>query len=763
MDGIARILIVDADTAALDALARPLADAGHKVLRADTGRQGLETMHAERPELVLLSLDLPDCTAPELLQGVRAEPAFAAVAIVLVGAITTTDERRDAGLDAGLDAGADGYIMRPVSNHELLWRVRMHLRQRELARNLLEKEQQCRDIVEHLPDMVFISRDERVTYINPAGLAMLRADCEAQIVGRSPLEFFSADDRETLCAEMAKLHRQRMSMPLAVEKLLPLDDTPLDVEVLATSFPNGQHMDIQVIVRDISERKRLEAEHEQLLLRERAGHERLITMLESIGEGFMALDSDWRINYLNKEAESLLKCRRSEVIGEDLWTAFADNIGAAFKPEHRRALQDDVAISLVQNYPALDAWIDMRAYPSPEGLAIYLRDVTLERSLEERTRHSQRLESVGQLTGGVAHDFNNLLTVILGNAEILDEQLNGQQTLQSLAQMIAGAARRGATLTRSLLAFAQRQPLEPKPINVNELVIGMQGLLHRTLGEDIEITLNLAADLDPTLVDYAQLENALLNICLNAREAMPEGGQLTIETSHCEFDSSFTEQALKLDPGKYIVVSVTDTGCGIPEEYLSRVFEPFFSTKGKGKGAGLGLSMVYGFIKQSGGQLNLNSVTGKGTTLRMYLPRALAANAPAHKPIVYDAVAGGGETILLAEDDDMVRRYAQHQLAALGYKVIAAATGPEALEIIRQRDDVDLLFTDIVMPGGMNGRQLAEAAQAIHPELKVLYTSGYSENAVTHDGRLDTGVQLLSKPYRRVELAARIRAMLDTK
>jgi nitrogen-specific signal transduction histidine kinase/CheY-like chemotaxis protein len=403
----------------------------------------------------------------------------------------------------------------------------------------------------------------------------------------------------------------------------------------------------------------------------------------------------------------------------------------------------------------------VRAYPSEDGLAIYFRDVTRERILEERIQQSQRLESVGQLTGGVAHDFNNLLTVILGNAELLHEELLSEPRLKPLAEMISSAAQRGADLTQSLLAFARRQALEPSAVDVNQLVAGMHGLLQRTLGENVEIQFKPAADLEPTLVDPAQLESALLNLCLNARDAMPEGGRLTIETGMRELDSSYTDTGFDLVPGEFIMIAVSDTGCGILPNHKSRIFEPFFTTKEKGKGTGLGLSMVYGFIKQSGGQLNVYSEPGEGTTLRMYLPRAGVTADFLPAPEVSDAMANGNETILLVEDDDLVRRYAHDQLAGLGYVVIEAANGPEALEIARQRSDIDLLFTDIVMPGGMNGRQLAEAACQLHPGLKVLYTSGYTENAIVHHGRLDPGAQLLSKPYRRGELAARVRNVLD--
>ena len=388
--------------------------------------------------------------------------------------------------------------------------------------------------------------------------------------------------------------------------------------------------------------------------------------------------------------------------------------------------------------------------------------------LNERLRRAQRLEAVGQLTGGVAHDFNNLLTVVLGNAELLVElnQANPQQ--RKLAEMISAAAQRGAELTQRLLAFARKQALVPKVVALNPLVAGMDPLLRRTLGEHIEIELIRAAGLWPTLVDPGQLENALLNLCLNARDAMPGGGRLTLETANARLDADYAAAHIDVEPGPYVMLAVSDTGSGIAPEHLKRVFEPFFTTKATGKGTGLGLSMVYGFVKQSAGHVAIYSEVGQGTTVRLYLPRARDEDAGADGAVTGGdpgelasaMLLGGSGTILLVEDDTAVRAYALSQLQGFGYTVIEAADGPSALAILQQRGDIDLLFTDIVMPGGMNGRALADAARQLYPGLRVLYTSGYTENAIVHHGRLDEGARLLGKPYRRSELHRAVRAAL---
>jgi signal transduction histidine kinase len=392
-------------------------------------------------------------------------------------------------------------------------------------------------------------------------------------------------------------------------------------------------------------------------------------------------------------------------------------------------------------------------------------------SLNARLQQSQRLQAIGQLTGGVAHDFNNLLTVVLGNAELLAEQTQGAQ--RELAEMIVQAAGRGAELTQQLLAFARKQALDPRPTDVNQLVAGLDPMLRRTLGEHIEIESVRGAGLWPAMVDPGQLENALLNLCLNARDAMAEGGRLTIETANASLDRAYADRFPDVTPGQYVMIAVSDTGHGIAPEHLDKVFEPFFTTKEKGKGTGLGLAMVYGFIKQSAGHLNIYSEPGQGTTLKLYLPRAAKAEprGPGGAGVAGEAsdstattaapvLRGGRETVLVVEDDALVRRYACNELASLGYRVLDADSGARALAVLRERDDVDLLFTDIVMPGGLSGRDLADEALVLRPRLRVLYTSGYSENAIVHHGRLDPGVNLLAKPYRRAELARAVREAL---
>lgn len=390
-----------------------------------------------------------------------------------------------------------------------------------------------------------------------------------------------------------------------------------------------------------------------------------------------------------------------------------------------------------------------------------ITDISERLEMEEKLRQSQRLEAVGQLTGGVAHDFNNLLTVIVGNAEIITESLASDSKLRGLSEMIQEAADRGAELIRSLLAFSRKQALDPKHIDANQLLNNFQGLLSRSIGEAIQLELALEPDLWLAQVDPGQLENALLNLAINARDAMPSGGRLLIETLNVSLSEDYGSQH-DVTPGDYIIIGVSDTGVGIAPENLDKVFEPFYTTKSKDKGTGLGLAMVYGFARQSYGHINVYSEVGQGTTIRLYLPRSPEEVATAENAsVLHIQPQIGNESILVVEDDELVRNYVISQLEFMGYKVISASNGSEAMEIIQSDADIDLLFTDVVMPGGMSGRELSDKAQRIRPQLKVLFTSGYTENSIVHHGRLDPGVMLLSKPYSRDELTTKIRKSLQ--
>jgi signal transduction histidine kinase len=412
------------------------------------------------------------------------------------------------------------------------------------------------------------------------------------------------------------------------------------------------------------------------------------------------------------------------------------------------------------------AWLTLAFSGSPAGDVFYAvgRDVTAEREREEQLRQAQKMEAVGQLTGGVAHDFNNLLQIVVGNLELLERNLPEDGVrLRRVAGNAMQGARRAATLTQRLLAFSRRQPLDPRPIEVNRLVRGMSELLGRSLGETVELETALAAGLWRVEADPNQLEAALLNLAVNARDAMPDGGKLTIETANTHLDQAYAQQNVEVAPGQYVVVCVSDTGTGMTKAAAARAFEPFFTTKEPGKGTGLGLSQVYGFVRQSGGHVKIYSEVGEGTTVKLYLPRYTGPLDVADDAAPV-AAPQGVETVLVVEDDADVRSYTVEVLTELGYRVLEASDGPAALRLLdRGEVEVDLLFTDVVLPGGLNGEQLALQARARRPQLKVLFTTGYARNAIVHHGRLDPGVQLITKPFTYGDLAGRVRDVLDAR
>jgi signal transduction histidine kinase/ActR/RegA family two-component response regulator len=430
-----------------------------------------------------------------------------------------------------------------------------------------------------------------------------------------------------------------------------------------------------------------------------------------------------------------------KVVGEEIEVPFADG---------------KLHAVLVTKFPVLGAT------GRPTGVGTIATDVTDSRRAEEQLRQSQKTEALGQLTGGVAHDFNNLLAVISGNLDLMKDDLEGDPDLAELLEDALSSAQSGAELTHRLLAFGRRQTLHPQATDAGELVMGMSRMLERTLGETIETRWVLNEGLWPVEVDRNQLETSLLNLVINARDAMAEGGVLTIETANATLDRGAALAQDAAVPGDYVVVSVTDTGTGMAPEIVEKAIQPFFTTKDVGHGSGLGLSMVYGFVKQSGGHLDISSSAGQGTAVRLYLPKAETnareGETQAPGPAATD---GSGERILVVEDKADVRRLATRILTRLGYEVLEAADGKSALESLAAGPKVDLLFTDVVLPGRISGADLAKEAQARHPELKVLYTSGYANNAALEYGSSRDEVRFIKKPFAKEGLARMVRRALE--
>ena len=497
--------------------------------------------------------------------------------------------------------------------------------------------------------------------------------------------------------------------------------------------------------------------------------ERLGRLLEdSNNEIFIFRDGDLQLVQINDAARTNLQLGEGDLRGMtplDFLSLTEEELQECLDPlrqgqvrsvaadwEHRRA---DGTV-----YPVEGSLLFSAEEEPPVFLAV-VRDVTVAREREERLRQAQKMEAVGQLTGGVAHDFNNLLTVIMGSLEMLDEALPEDHPARRNVADALQAAERGGALTYQLLAYSRRQALRPRILDLNQLLADMDRLLRRTIPESVEIETIRGAGLWRCEADPAQLQNAILNLALNARDAMPEGGKLTLETANARLDESYTRRHSDLSPGQYVMLAVTDTGRGMLPHVLAQAFEPFFTTKEVGQGSGLGLSMVYGFAKQSQGHVKLYSEESKGTTVKVYLPRIPASHGGQDDEKAgtdQEVPRGEGERILVVEDDDGVRELACTLLQDLGYRTADVRDAQEALAVLQEEspESFSLLFTDVVLPGGMTGKDLAEKVHEISPDMPVLFTSGYTENAIIHGGRLDPGVQLLEKPYRRDGLARRI-------
>jgi two-component system NtrC family sensor kinase len=395
-------------------------------------------------------------------------------------------------------------------------------------------------------------------------------------------------------------------------------------------------------------------------------------------------------------------------------------------------------------------------------------EIARREATEEALRQSQKMEAVGRLTGGIAHDFNNLLTAIIGNLDLALRRLEGEERIRNWLSNCRQAADRAATLVQRLLAFSRQHPLEVKAVDINRLVQGMSELLNRSIGETVTIETVLAGGLWKAAIDPNQLENAILNLAVNARDAMPEGGRLTIETANCHLDEHYIEQTgAEISPGQFVMVAVSDSGAGMSAEVMNRAFEPFFTTKPTGVGTGLGLSQVYGFAKQSGGHIRIYSEVGEGTTVKLYFPRLTGQpDIPAwsaREPLAAPARSDGTETILVVEDDAQVNKLAVEALSERGYTVLSAPDGPAALRLLADAPHIDLLLTDVVLPAGMNGRELSDEVRRRRPEMKLLFVTGYTRNAIIHHGRLDPDIDLLTKPFTADALTRKIRQILDGK
>jgi PAS domain S-box-containing protein len=631
-------------------------------------------------------------------------------------------------------------------------------RTREALNREIEERQR---IFETSQDLILVTDTKGVlVQVSPSSKVILGYEPE-EMMGHNSAEFLHADDLESGRQGMrdGRLGQQTRNFD---SRYIHKDGRTVTLSWMSTwSEPVKRHF---FVGRDMTESRLAQAtlrESEQLAR----------GIIDTALDAFIQMNEDGTISDWNPQAEGIFGWSRSEALGrgladliipESLRDGHRAGVERFLRTGHRKILGRRLEIdALRRDGKEIKVELSITGLRRRDGVVFngFLRDLTDKVAAQDRIRQSEKMEALGQLTGGIAHDFNNILTVITGTIEILADAVRSDPQLAAIAKMIDEAASRGADLTQHLLAFARKQPLQPREIDINTLVIDTAKLLRPTLGEQIEIESVFKDEVCIATVDPNQLTTAILNLALNARDAMLNGGKLVLETGSAYLDEAYAGANSDVQPGRYALIAVSDTGSGIPATMLDKVFDPFFTSKGPGKGTGLGLSMVYGFVKQSAGHIKIYSEEGHGTTIRMYLPPGTATSLAA-RAAAAPSIAGGHETILVVEDDRLVRDYVLTQLRSLGYITLEAANATEAFAIVEADQPFDLLFTDIIMPGTMNGRQLADGLQKLKPGLKVLFTSGYTENAIIHHGRLDSGVLLLAKPYRKSEMAVMIRTAL---
>ena len=795
-----RILLADDNADMRDYIERLLKD-HWDIETVPDGQAALESVWSRVPDLVLADVMMPRIDGFGLLQAIRADDALKEIPVIILSARAGEEARVE-----GLDAGADDYLTKPFSARELVARVKSNLDLAQIRSDakaaIREREERLRAALQASGTGTFRWHHEsNLLEYDPAFARLFELENESSVASLDGLLAHVHADDHTKVRE-AYLRCSREGLLLEEEFRVSLRGGAqrwLYAKAECILDAHGHVAYLTGACMDVTEHK-----NTQRVLEERTSQ--FATLLERAPVGVYLVDGDFRIREVNPKAQPVF-AGIPNLIGRDLrevtrilWPKpMADEVVAIFErtletgEPHYEAQREGrrEETGSIEYYE----WLTCRiALPdNGHGVVCYFHDITAEvgarltiarseerlRELnldlenrvleevnkrakaEEALRHAQKMEAVGQLTGGIAHDFNNLLTVIIGGLEAIQRSRPDDARRAIGLDLAFKGAQRAADLTSRLLAFSRRQPLEPKRLDVNMLVHDMHSLLHRTLGEQIELEGTLAPQLWHIEADKGQLENAIINLAVNARDAMPDGGKLAIETSNAVLDDVNASKDMDVMPGQYVCISVSDSGEGMSDEIRSRAFEPFFTTKEVGRGTGLGLSMIYGFVKQSGGHVAISSELGHGTTVRLYFPRCITEveSAPETSETVIPK-SDRGEVVLVVEDNDDVRAYTVMTLGELGYDVREAAGYDEALEALRADDRIDLLFTDVVLPG-KSGRVIADEATQLRPALKVLFATGYSRDAIVHHGRLDPGVNLITKPFTFEQLALKVREVLD--
>jgi len=764
------VLVINDTPDQLELMSILLRQSGYEVLIARDGREGYEVALAHPPDLIISDVSMPRLDGIELCRLVREHPKLNAIPLLLVSALRKDSESAV----EGLQAGADDYLETPCDPMRLVAKV-ARLTERKRAEEVSrQREKYFRLLIENSTDNIAVLSEDGSTLYDSPSIERLTGYKPEEMVGRNNFGLIHADDIERVMDAFKEgLQRDEIGPPVEYRHRHK-DGSWRVLESVGKRFLDESGQVLAIInTRDITERKlaeeKLKRREAQLAETQRLAH---------IGsfEWDLATDrwtwSDELYRIFGLEPQSV-------IVNEDLFSRHLIE-------EERKAVMEMFGQAILDHQPFLCEHsvvhadgatrilqVRGQAVVDQSGASIKVigtsQDITELKHSEEALGHSkeqflqsQKMEAIGQLAGGVAHDFNNLLTVITGYSNLALSKLNPVDPLCFYLEEIKKASDRAASLTCQLLAFSRRQVLQPRVLDLNAIVADLAKMLSRLIGENIKLKTVLAPELGSVKADPGQVEQVILNLAVNARDAMPQGGRLTIETHNIRLDDEYVGIHLGAAPGDYVMIAVSDTGCGMDEKTRERIFEPFFTTKEVGKGTGLGLSTVYGIVKQSGGSIWVYSEMGKGTTFKVYLPRIDEEPQEYHRGTEEREIARGTETILLVEDEEMLRRLAREVLEMKGYRVLEAANGGEAIRLCEEyRGRIHLLLTDVVMPE-MSGRALADQLLQARPDLLVLYMSGYTADAIVNHGVVDEGTLLIQKPFTPGALAQMVREVLES-
>ncbi len=749
------ILCVDDNDDNRISLASILRFEGYNVCEASNGSDALRL--AREVDLAVLDVRLPDVSGLHVCQQIKANPATDLVSVILLSGIFTHSNNRA----EGLENGADAYFVKPVEPRELLGQIKALLRIRQTELVL----QQHARIIDHIHEAVIaFDLDGHVTRWNQ-GAERLFGYSARDMLGAHVGKLYPSEERERILEQIFAEVRRRGAHETEERMRRRSGDELIVHTALSLLYDSrGEAAGIIGYSIDTTGRRRAEAAL-------KASEERYRQIVETAAEGIWIVDSKCRTTFVNDRMVTMLGSTVADV-SQRCILDFTDDEG-------KRCLQE-----LVLEHPAESVQQhEFRFYRQdgskfwafastnalrPEagqdfGALIMITDITERKRLEEQFRQSQKMEAIGRLAGGIAHDFNNLLTVINGCSELVLQRLSRDDPTSELVRQIREAGDRAAALTRQLLAFSRKTILEAKILDLNQVMSRLESMLFRLIGEDIELVATLDPHLEKIKVDAGQLEQAVVNLIVNARDAMPQGGRISVETRNVDLTDLDIDGDSDFKPGSYVLLTIADNGVGMGELTKAQVFEPFFTTKGPGKGTGLGLAMVYGFVKQSGGHIQVDSELGKGTTFRLYFHKVAEPIPARATPTVLDPPKGGSETILVVEDEDRVRALVCNVLKLSGYAVLSAGDGVEALKIAEAHPgQIDLLLTDVVMPLGIGGRQVAEGVRKLYPQIAVLFMSGYTDDAVMRQGKFEADTHFLQKPFGPSVLSQKIREILDS-